>query len=174
MMTAAAKERIRTMTIKVGDKIPDATFRVMTADGPQPRTSADIFKGKKVVLIGMPGAFTPTCHRNHLPGFVEKSGGFHKKGVDTIAVTTTNDHFVMSAWSKAAGADGKVEFLADGNGEFAKAIGLNFDGSERGMGGVRSKRYSMLVADGVVKTLNVEENAGKAEVTSADNLMKAL
>jgi glutaredoxin/glutathione-dependent peroxiredoxin len=174
MMTAAAKERIRTMTIKVGDKIPDATFRVMTADGPQPRTSADIFKGKKVVLIGMPGAFTPTCHRNHLPGFVEKSGEFHKKGVDTIAVTTTNDHFVMSAWSKAAGADGKVEFLADGNGEFAKAIGLNFDGSERGMGGVRSKRYSMLVADGVVKTLNVEENAGKAEVTSADNLMKAL
>jgi glutaredoxin/glutathione-dependent peroxiredoxin len=122
----------------------------------------------------MPGAFTPTCHRNHLPGFVEKSGEFHKKGVDTIAVTTTNDHFVMSAWSKAAGADGKVEFLADGNGEFAKAIGLNFDGSERGMGGVRSKRYSMLVADGVVKTLNVEENAGKAEVTSADNLMKAL
>jgi glutaredoxin/glutathione-dependent peroxiredoxin len=173
-MTAPAKERMRTMTIKVGDKIPDATFRVMTADGPQPRTSADIFKGKKVVLIGMPGAFTPTCHRNHLPGFVEKSGEFHKKGVDTIAVTTTNDHFVMSAWSKAAGADGKVEFLADGNGEFAKAIGLNFDGSERGMGGVRSKRYSMLVTDGVVKTLNVEENAGKAEVTSADNLMKAL
>jgi glutaredoxin/glutathione-dependent peroxiredoxin len=173
-MTAPAKERIRTMTIKVGDKIPDATFRVMTADGPQPRTSADIFKGKKVVLIGMPGAFTPTCHRNHLPGFVEKSGEFHKKGVDTIAVTTTNDHFVMSAWSKAAGADGKVEFLADGNGEFAKAIGLNFDGSERGMGGVRSKRYSMLVTDGVVKALNVEENAGKAEVTSADNLMKAL
>ena len=154
------------MTIKVGDKIPDATFRVVTAEGPQPRTSADIFKGKKVVLIGMPGAFTPTCHRNHLPGFVEKAGEFRKKGVDTIAVTTTNDHFVMSAWSKVAGADG--------NGEFAKAIGLNFDGSERGMGGVRSKRYSMLVEDGVVKALNVEENAGKAEITSAENLMKAL
>jgi glutaredoxin/glutathione-dependent peroxiredoxin len=173
-MTAPVKERTRTMTIKVGDKIPDATFRVVTADGPQPRTTADVFKGKKVVLIGMPGAFTPTCHRNHLPGFVEKSAEFHKKGVDTIAVTTTNDHFVMSAWSKVAGADGKVEFLADGNGEFAKAIGLNFDGSERGMGGVRSKRYSMLVDNGVVKALNIEENAAKAETSSAENLMKAL
>jgi peroxiredoxin len=162
------------MTIKVGDKIPDATFRVMTAEGPQPRKTADIFKDKKVVLIGMPGAFTPTCHRNHLPGFIEKAGEFGKKGIDTIAVTTTNDHFVMSAWSKAAGADGKVEFLADGNGEFAKAIGLNYDGSERGMGGVRSRRYSMLVDDGVVKVLNIEENAGKAEMTGADNLIKAL
>jgi glutaredoxin/glutathione-dependent peroxiredoxin len=162
------------MAIKVGDKVPDATFRVMTAEGPQPRASADIFKGKKVVLIGMPGAFTPTCHRNHLPGFVEKAGDFRKKGVDTIAVTTTNDHFVMSAWSKAAGADGKVEFLADGNGEFAKAIGLNYDGSERGMGGVRSRRYAMLIDDGVVKVLNVEDNAAKAEVTSADTLMKSV
>ena len=162
------------MTIKVGDKIPDATFRVLTAEGPQPRTSADIFKGKKVVLIGMPGAFTPTCHRNHLPGFVEKAAEFRKKGVDTIAVTTTNDHFVMNAWSKSAGADGKVEFLADGNGDFAKAIGLSYDGSERGMGGVRSRRYSMLIDDGVVKILHVEENAGKAETTSADNLIKGL
>jgi len=162
------------MAIKVGDRIPDATFRVMTAEGPQPRTTADVFKSKKVVLIGMPGAFTPTCHRNHLPGFVEKSGEFRKKGVDAIAVTTTNDHFVMSAWSKAASADGKVEFLADGNGEFAKAIGLNYDGSERGMGGVRSRRYSMLVEDGVVKVLNIEESAGKAESTSAENLIKAL
>jgi len=162
------------MTIKVGDKIPDVTFRTMAAEGPQPRKTADIFKGKKVVLIGMPGAFTPTCHRNHLPGFVEKAGEFRKKGVDTVAVTTTNDHFVMGAWSKAAGGDGKVEFLADGNGEFAKAIGLYFDGSERGMGGVRSRRYAMLVEDGIVKVLNVEENAGKAEITSADNLMKSL
>src|SRR6202158_2285023 len=174
MMNAPFKQRTKTMTIKVGDKIPDATFRVWTADGPQPRTSADIFKGKKVVLIGMPGAFTPTCHRNHLPGFVEKSAESRQMGVDAIAVTTTNDHFVMSAWSKVAGADGKVEFLADGNGEFAKAIGLYFDGSQRGMGGVRSKRYSMLVDDGVVKALNIEENAAKAEMTSAENLMKAL
>jgi len=162
------------MTIKVGDKIPDATFRVVTAEGLQPRTTADIFKGKKVVLVGMPGAFTPTCHRNHLPGFVDKAGEFHNKGIDTIAVTTTNDHFVMSAWSKATGADGKVEFLADGNGEFAKAIGLSYDGTERGMGGVRSRRYSMLVDDGIIKVLNIEEKAGKAEITGADNLMKAL
>src|SRR5947207_392270 len=164
----------KAMTIKVGAKVPDATFRVITADGPQPRTTMDIFKGKKIVLIGMPGAFTPTCHRNHLPGFVEKADAFRKKGVDAIAVTTTNDHFVMGAWSKVAGADGKVEFLADGNGEFAKAIGLNYDGSERGMGGVRSRRYAMLVDDGVVKVLNIEENAGKAEMTGADNLIKAL
>src|SRR5258708_24089047 len=129
------------MAIKVGDKIPDTTFRVVTADGPQPRTTADVFKGKKVALIGMPGAFTPACHRNHLPGFVEKSAEFRQKGVDTIAVTTTNDHFVMSAWSKVAGADGKVEFLADGNGEFAKAIGLNYDRSRPGKGGLASRAY---------------------------------
>ena len=162
------------MAIKVGDKIPDTTFRVLGADGPQPRTATDLFKGKKVVLIGMPGAFTPTCHRNHLPGFVEKADELRKKGVDTIAVTTTNDHFVMAAWSKVAGADGKVEFLADGNGEFAKAIGLSYDGSERGMGGVRSKRYSMLIEDGVVKVLNIEEKAGTAEMTGAAAMMKSL
>ena len=162
------------MTIKVGDKLPKATFRVMGADGPQETTTDDIFKGKKVVLIGMPGAFTPTCHRNHLPGYIEQAEQFHGKGVDTVAVTTTNDHFVMSAWSKASNADGKVVFLADGNGEFAKAIGLGFDASARGLGPVRSNRYSMLVEDGVVKKLNVEENAGKAEVTSAANLLKAI
>jgi peroxiredoxin len=162
------------MAIKAGDKLPDATFRVVTADGPQPRTTSDVFKGKKVVLIGMPGAFTPTCHRNHLPAYVEKADLFRGKGVDTIAVTTVNDHFVMSAWSKASGGDGKLIFLADGNGEFAKAIGLSYDATERGMGGVRSLRYSMLVEDGVVKVLNVEEKAGKAELTSAENLLKSL
>jgi peroxiredoxin len=162
------------MMIKVGDKLPEATFRVITADGAQSRTTANIFKGKKVVLIGMPGAFTPTCHRNHLPGFIEKVDLFRGKGIDTIAVTTVNDHFVMSAWSKASGGDGKLVFLADGNGEFAKAIGLDYDGTERGMGGVRSRRYSMYVEDGVVKTLNIEEQAGKAEITSAENLLKAL
>jgi len=162
------------MPIKVGDKLPDATFRVVTADGPQPRTTSDIFKGKKVVLIGMPGAFTPTCHRNHLPGFVEQADAFRGKGVDTIAVTTVNDHFVMSAWSKASGGDGKLIFLADGNGEFAKSIGLSYDATERGMGGIRSLRYSMLVDDGVVKILNVEQNAGKAEASGADALLKSL
>jgi peroxiredoxin len=162
------------MAIKTGDKLPEATFRVLTANGPQPRSTADIFKGKKVVLIGMPGAFTPTCHRNHLPGFIEKIDLFRGKSVDTIAVTTVNDHFVMNAWSKASGGDGKLIFLADGNGEFAKAIGLDYNGTERGMGGIRSRRYSMYVDDGIVKILNVEENSGKAEITSAENLLKAL
>lgn len=162
------------MTIKVGDKLPNATFRVLGTDGAKELTTADIFNGKKVVLIGMPGAFTPTCHRNHLPGYVEQAEQFRAKGVDTIAVTTTNDHFVMSAWSKASNADGKVIFLADGNGEFAKAIGLGFDASERGLGPVRSRRYSMLAENGVVKALNIEETAGKAEVTSAANLIKII
>jgi peroxiredoxin len=162
------------MAIKVGDRVPEAKFRVMTAEGPAWKTTDEVFKGKKVVLFAVPGAFTPTCHKNHLPGFVQNAQAFKAKGVDTIAVTGVNDAFVMDAWKKASDADGKVEFLADGNGEFAKAIGLNYDGSERGMGGVRSRRYSMLVDDGVVKVLNIEESAGKAEMTGADNLIKAL
>lgn len=162
------------MTIKPGDKLPSATFRVMGADGAKEMTTSDIFNGKKVVLIGMPGAFTPTCHRNHLPGYIEQAEKFHGKGVDTIAVTTTNDHFVMSAWSKASGGDGKVVFLADGNGEFAKAIGMAFDAAARGLGPVRSKRYSMYVDNGTVKVLNIEENAGVAEATKAENLLSAI
>ncbi len=162
------------MTIKPGDKLPSATFRVMAEGGGKEMTTADIFNGKKVVLIGMPGAFTPTCHRNHLPGYIEDAAKFRGKGVDTIAVTTTNDHFVMGAWAKDTGGDGKVIFLADGNGDFAKAIGMAFDASGRGLGAVRSKRYSMLVEDGVVKILNIEENPGQAEVTKAANLLAAL
>lgn len=162
------------MMIKTGDKLPDATFRVMTEGGGQDKSTADIFSGKKVVLIGMPGAFTPTCHRNHLPGYIEDAEKFRGKGIDTIAVTTTNDHFVMGAWSKASGGDGKVVFLADGNGDFAKAIGMAFDASGRGLGAVRSRRYSMVVEDGVVKVLNVEENPGQAETTKAANLLAAL
>jgi peroxiredoxin len=162
------------MTIKPGDKLPNATFRVMTEDGGKELATADVFSGKKVVLIGMPGAFTPTCHRNHLPGYIEDAGKFRGKGVDTIAVTATNDHFVMGAWSKAAGGDDKIVFLADGNGDFAKAIGMAFDASGRGLGAVRSKRYSMLVDDGVVKVLNVEENPGQAETTKAANLLAAI
>ncbi|MDO8535321.1 MAG: peroxiredoxin [Xanthobacteraceae bacterium] len=160
--------------IKVGDKLPDATFRVVTAEGPTPRTTSEVFKGKRVVLVGMPGAFTATCSKNHLPGYVEKAQAIRAKGVDAIVVTAVNDHWVMNAWGKASGGEGKILFLADGNGEFAKAIGLNYDASERGMGGVRSKRYAMLVEDGVVKVLNIETETGKAEVTSADNLMKSL
>jgi glutaredoxin/glutathione-dependent peroxiredoxin len=159
--------------IKVGDRLPEATFRVIVDGAMKPRPASEVFKGKRVVLIGMPGAFTPTCNKNHLPGFVTHAGNIKAKGVDTIAVTAVNDHWVMHHWGQAAGGGGKIEFLADNNGEFAKAIGLEFDATG-GLGGVRSKRYSMLVDDGVVKVLNVEEQTGKAEVTSAENLMKAL
>lgn len=162
------------MPIKVGDRLPSTTFREMTPDGPAPKTTDEIFKGKTIVLFAVPGAFTPTCHKNHLPGFVNNAGAIKAKGVDAIAVTAVNDVFVMDAWKKASGADGKVDhFLADGSGEFAKAIDLTFDGSGHGLG-VRSKRYSMVVKDGVVSALNVEDAPGKADASSADNLLKAL
>jgi len=161
------------MPIKVGDRLPNATFRVMTPDGPAPKTTDEIFKGKKVVLFAVPGAFTPTCHNNHLPGFVKNAAAIKAKGVDTIAVTGVNDVFVMSAWQKAACPDGSVEFLADGSADFAKALGLTADLTARGLG-LRSARYAMLVQDGVVKALNVEDAPGKAEVSGADNLMKTL
>jgi peroxiredoxin len=160
------------MAIKVGDRIPSASFTVMTADGPKPKTTDEIFKGKKVVLFAVPGAFTPTCHKNHLPGFLQNADAIKAKGVSTIAVTGVNDVFVMDAWKKACAAD-KVDFLADGNGEFAKAIDLAFDGSGNGLG-TRSKRYAMLVDDGVVKKLNIEEAPGKVEVSGGDALLKQL
>ena len=160
------------MTIKVGDKLPDCTFQTMTAYGVKPKTGAEIFAGKKVVLFGVPGAFTPTCSRNHLPGFIGKADEFFAKGVDTIAVTAVNDVHVMGAWAKAN--PGKVEFLSDGNGGFVKSIGLDYDGTERLMGPVRSRRYAMYVDDGVVKVLNVEEVTSKAEVSGADNLLKSI
>jgi peroxiredoxin len=160
------------MAIKVGDRVPTGSFMVMSADGPKPVSTDELFKGKKVVLFAVPGAFTPTCHRNHLPGFVKNAGAIKAKGVDTIAVTGVNDVFVMDAWKKASGGD-SIEFLADGSGNWAKALGLTLDMTERGLG-VRSQRYSMLVEDGVVKSLNIEEGPGKAEVSGADNLLKAL
>jgi peroxiredoxin len=160
------------MAIKVGERVPSGTFTVMTADGPKPKTTDELFKGKKVVLFAVPGAFTPTCHRNHLPGFVKNAAAIKAKGVDTIAVTGVNDVFVMDAWKKVSGGDA-IEFLADGSGNWAKAVGLTADLSERGLG-VRSQRYAMLVDDGVVKTLNIEDAPGKAEISSADNLLKAL
>ncbi len=160
------------MTIKVGEKLPDATFQTMTADGVKPKTGAELFAGKKVVLFGVPGAFTPTCSRNHLPGFIGKADEFFAKGVDTIAVTAVNDVHVMGAWAKAN--PGKVEFLSDGNGAFVKSIGLDYDGTERLMGPVRSRRYSMYVEDGVVRILNVEEVTSKAEVSGADNLLQSI
>ena len=162
------------MPIKVGDRLPNTTFRVMTPEGPKPRTTDEIFKNKKIVLFAVPGAFTPTCHRNHLPGFVHHADAIKGRRVDQIAVTSVNDPFVMAAWQNDADADGKIDlFLADGNAEFARAIGLESDDTERGRG-IRSQRYSMIVEDGVVKSLNIEETAGKAEVSGADNLLKQL
>ena len=160
------------MTIKVGDRVPTSTFMVMTAEGPKPMTTDELFKGKKVVLFAVPGAFTPTCHKNHLPGFVKNMAGIKGKGVDTIAVTGVNDVFVMDAWKKASGGDG-IEFLADGSGNWAKALGLSVDLNERGLG-LRSQRYAMLVDDSVVKTLNVEDTPGKADISGAENLLKGL
>jgi peroxiredoxin len=162
------------MTIQVGDRLPKSTFRTMGLDGrPAEKTTDDVFKGRKVVLFAVPGAFTPTCHRNHMPGYVAKADEIRAKGVDAIVVTAVNDVFVMDAWTKASGCDGKVEYIADGNGDFAKAIGLSLDASGNGLG-TRSKRYSMIVEDGVVKSLNVEEAPGKAEVSGAENLLKSL
>jgi len=160
------------MSIKVGDRLPNTKFRVGTPDGPAWKTTDEIFKGKKVALFAVPGAFTGTCHKMHVPSIVQSAAGIRGKGFDTIAVTAVNDVFLMDAWKKATAAD-KIEFLADGNGDFAKAIDMTLDGSGNGLG-IRSKRYSMLVEDGVVKKLNVEEAPGKAEASGADALMKQL
>jgi glutaredoxin/glutathione-dependent peroxiredoxin len=160
------------MSIQVGERLPQVTFRVMTPDGPLAKTTDDIFKGRKVVLVGVPGAFTPTCHRNHLPGYVQKMDEIKAKGVDAIMVTSVNDVFVMDAWAKASGADG-IDFLSDGNGDFAKAIKLSMDGTGFGLG-LRSQRYSMVVDDGVVKAINLEDAPSKAQNSGADNILKDL
>jgi peroxiredoxin len=157
------------MPIKVGDKLPEATFMEMTADGPKPVTTAQVFSGKTVALFAVPGAYTPTCSARHLPGFVDKASEFKAKGVDEIVCTSVNDVFVMGAWSKSSNAEGTVRMLADGNGAFAKAIGLELDASGFGMGH-RSQRYSMLVKDGTVAELNVEAG-GEFKVSSADYLL---
>ena len=160
------------MTISVGDKLPDATFMEMTANGPEPRSTEDVFAGKTVALFAVPGAYTPTCSAKHLPGFVEKQGDLAAKGIDDIVCPSVNDVFVMGAWGKDNGVEGKVRMLADGNGAFAAAIGLEMDGSGFGMD-QRSQRYSMLVVDGTVKELNVEQG-GAFEVSSADYLLGQL
>jgi glutaredoxin/glutathione-dependent peroxiredoxin len=160
------------MPIQVGERLPQVTFRIMTAEGPVAKTTDDLFKGRKVVLVAVPGAFTPTCHRNHLPGYVQKKDEIKAKGVDSILVTSVNDVFVLEAWSKASGAEG-IDFLSDGNADFAKAIGLSMDGSGFGLG-TRSQRYSMVVEDGVVKALNLEDSPSKAQISGAENIMKDL
>jgi peroxiredoxin len=161
------------MPIKVGDSLPSAKFRVMTAEGPAWKTTDDVFKGKKVALFAVPGAYTGTCHKMHVPSVIASADAIKAKGVDTIAVTAVNDVFVMDAWKKATLADKVDLFLADGNGEFAKAIDLSFDGSGNGLG-TRSRRYSMLVDNGVVAKLNIEEAPGKVEVSGGDTLLGQL
>ncbi len=160
------------MTIAVGDKIPSAKLKTMTAEGPKDISTDDIFNGKKVVLFAVPGAFTPTCSAKHLPGFVEKAAQIKGKGIDTIACLAVNDAFVMGAWGKAQNTDGKVLMLADGAAAFTKQLGLDLDLTGPGMG-VRSKRYAMVVDNGVVKALNVEA-PGAFEVSSADAILRAL
>jgi peroxiredoxin len=161
------------MTIQVGDRLPDATFFMMGDSGPDKKTTSEIFGGKKVVLFAVPGAFTPTCHLQHLPGFIERADEFKAKGVDRIICIAVNDPFTLDAWSDVAGARGKVCFLSDGNAEFTKKIGMDFDGAGVGLG-VRSKRYAMLVDDGVVKSLHVEEQPGVAIESSAENMLAEL
>lgn len=161
------------MAISVGDKLPDASFKVMTNDGPDTVTTADLFNGKKVVLFAVPGAFTPTCHAKHMPIFVDNIDALKAKGVDAVACVSVNDIFVLDAWAKDTGAKGKITLLADGSADFTKAIGLVFDATELGMG-LRSLRYAMVVDDGVVKVLNVARERGSLGETDAGSILAAL
>ncbi len=157
------------MTIKIGDKVPSATLMEMVDGKPTPVPTDSFFAGKTVALFALPGAFTPTCSAKHVPGFVANYDTLKAKGVDEIACVSVNDAFVMGAWGKDQKSDGKVHMLADGNGDFTRALGLEMDGTKFGMG-KRSQRYSMIVTDGVVKSLNVEE-PGAFEVSSAEYLL---
>ena len=159
------------MTIKVGDPVPETNLTTMGADGPQP-VGPDFFKGRTVALFAVPGAFTPTCSAKHLPSFIDKADAIKAKGVDEIACVAVNDVFVMGAWGKANDTDGKVTMLADGNGDFVRALGLEMDGSKFGMG-TRSQRYAMIVKDGVVQALDVEA-PGEYRVSSAEHLLGRL
>ncbi len=160
------------MTLKIGDRIPSVELTTPGADGPQKINTADVFKGRKVVLVGLPGAFTPTCSMNHMPGFIADHDAIKAKGVDEIVCASVNDVHVMKAWAKHLGAEGKILMLADGNAEFARACGLAFDLAVAGMG-ERSRRYSMIVDDGVVKQLNVEDKSG-VNVSGADTILTQL
>ena len=154
------------MTIKAGDTMPNGTFKTMTAEGPKEFTTAQLFNGKKVLLVSVPGAFTPTCHAKHLPGYVKQNKELKAKGIDTIAFMAVNDVFVMDAWGKASNVGNEILMLADGNGDYVKALGLELDGRGFGMG-TRGQRFSVIVDNGVVKQLNVEP-PGKFDVSSAE------
>jgi peroxiredoxin len=170
--TPATGQGRDTMTIKVGDKVPDGMFMTSGAEGPRPISTDELFAGKTVAFFAVPGAFTPTCSAKHVPGFKEHAAEFRAKGVDTIACVSVNDVFVMKAWGADQGVGDDIVMLADGNGDFTKALGLEMDGSKFGMG-TRSQRYSMLVKDGVVETLNVEQG-GEFKVSAADYMLPQL
>lgn len=161
------------MPIAVGDRLPEITFTVMGPDGPAPMTVAQVFAGKKIALFAVPGAYTPTCHKNHMPGFLARLDEIKAKGIDTIACTAVNDVYVFTNWAKDTGAEGKVLMLSDGSANFARAVGLDNDSSAFGMG-IRSKRYAMLVEDGIVKVLNVEDAPPQAVKSSAEALCSAI
>jgi peroxiredoxin len=161
------------MTIKVGDKLPSVTLRQVTPEGPKEITTDEFFRGRKIALFAVPGAFTPACSQRHLPGFVEKAGDIKAKGVDEVACVAVNDPAVLTAWGKDQKSEGKVTMLADGSGDFARALGLDLDLTKGGLG-MRSKRYSMLVDNGVVKSLNVEQSPGQVELSGAEAMLKAL
>lgn len=161
------------MTIKVGDKVPSGNFGIMKSEGPGSISSDDLFNGKTVVLFGVPGAFTPTCSKTHLPGFVQNASAIKGKGVDTIACLAVNDVFVMDAWGKGSGADGKVLMLADGNAAYTKALGLELDASGFGMG-TRSQRFAMIVKNGVVSKLEVEPSAGQCTISGGPSILSGL
>lgn len=158
------------MTIKVGDRIPEATFTIMGEGGPQSVSGDEVFKGRRVVLFAVPGAFTPTCSEQHLPGFVAQSDALKAKGVETVACTAVNDVFVLNAWAKARGAQDDITMLADGNAAFAKALGLDVDLSAFGLG-TRSQRYAMVVEDGVVKYISVEDSPPEHKNATAEKVL---
>jgi glutaredoxin/glutathione-dependent peroxiredoxin len=159
--------------IQVGDRLPAANLKRLTADGIKDMPVAELTRGKKVVLFAVPGAFTPTCSEQHLPGFLQQAAAFKAKGIDTIACVAVNDPFVLNAWGKASAVDGRIELLSDGNAEFTKALGLDFDASAVGLG-TRSKRYAMVVDDGVVRTLLIEDVPSKAQKSSAEAVLATL
>ena len=159
--------------IKIGDKLPEATFYTVNEEGPVAVSTADFFAGKKTVIVALPGAFTPTCHNNHLPGFVESAEAIKAKGVDTIAVLAANDAFVMDAWLGMSGAEGKIVPLSDPDAAFADAIGLGIDMSARGLG-MRAQRFTMIVEDGVVTALNAGDHPGQVVESSAEKILETL
>jgi peroxiredoxin len=161
------------MPLSVGDRVPQADLFVPGESGPEKVPSSELFAGRRVVLVGMPGAFTPTCHRNHLPGFVENCDAIRAKGIDEIIILATNDTHVMKAWAEASGGKDKLRFVSDGNAEFVQKAGLSNDSSARGMG-IRSKRFAMIVNNGVVEALLLEDQPGQAVTSSAARILEAL